>query len=371
MENANDYREPWELQQAGETTAATGSLWKSGRFRIAAAILLLLVLSTLLIDTKRSSYEEDIVVVYTVAHELHKQEGLETIPINDVLFAVRAFVAGARTESRGFVRLDDTADIREASRTSLIGQRKAMEDMGGKVQSSASGAEEELMAAQIMEAITRFYGRQNVSPELAAEVLRHKGMDMKEIRAFLTQSMLWQVEKVYKYQIAIVNEEQRVRREMHRYPFGWLSGMIRGTYKYLADEAEVTSRETAQAAAPQAVVSSGSASSTSQNWIEIESSATTTSYIGRSSITRGTDGTVRYSLVINSHQPVTPTVSTVMAMHMNCATRNHGVLTLKNFDQEFGEGNLVGEKTFGPAERDAGVFSSHSTLQHHARVVCN
>ncbi|GEM_PF-2969055 len=236
MDHTKDYREPWELEEAGESPTQRVSLWKSKRFRLFAILALILATGRLAIDTERSSYENDIVTIYTMARELHRQPALADIPMTDTLSTVRVLVAGARTGTRGFYELNDIDDIEQVAAASLAGQKSAMQTLlPQRLPGRLKGSDDQLMELEISNAISRFYGREGVSAELAAELLRHRGMNMKQVRAFLTQKMFSQTEKVYKYQIAILDEEQRIRLEMHRFPFGWLSGRIRGTYRSMED----------------------------------------------------------------------------------------------------------------------------------------
>lgn len=236
MNDTPDYREPWELKEAGESPVQRASLWKSKRFRFVAVLALVLATAGLAINTERSSYENDIVTIYTIARSLHSQPALADIPMTDTLMTVRALVAGARTGTRGFYDLDDVNDIELVAAASLAGQKSAMQEMfPNKIADRSTGSDDQLMASEITNAISRFYGREKVSAESAAELLRHRGMNMKQVRAFLTQEKFGQTEEVYKYQLAVLAEEQRIRKEIRQFPFGWLSGRIRGTYRSIED----------------------------------------------------------------------------------------------------------------------------------------
>jgi hypothetical protein len=387
MNNAHDYREPWEKEGSDETAGTGSSLWKNTRFRILAALALVLALGGLFLDVKRSKYEDDIVTVYAIAHVLHRQPALSDIPMTDKLFTVRALVAGARTGTRGFVELHDLGDIEQVAAASLAGQRKVMERMfPTEIAKSSTGADAQLMASQITRAITRFYGRKGVSAELAAELLRRRGMDMQQIRAFLTQEMFSMTEDVYRYQLAILDEEQRVRNEIHQLPFGWLSGSIRGTYRHMDAQPLIDGSTPKLPVAQQAhtppAEPKGTADHTTQAgnsnqdaqepaWTSVESSNLSTSYIDTRSIAPQHNGTVRYALLTNVREPVSPAVSSIMVLEIDCKTRHYTVLGQKSFNREFGRGDLIEEMSAKMIERVAGVyFPSDETLLLHTKFIC-
>lgn len=387
MTDSHDYREPWELKDASDPSVKGGSLWKSTRVRILAALTLVLALVGVSIDTKRSRYEDDIVTVYTIADALQRQPALSDIPMTDTLFTVRTLVAGARTGARGFVKLDDLGDIEQVAAASLAGQKNVMKKMFPDMNGAGStGPDSKLMTSQITKAVSRFYGRERVSAELVAELLRHQGMNLKQVRAFLTQEMFSSTEDVYKYQMAILNEELRVRQEMHRFPFGWLSGRIRGTYLYMEDQrlkAASTQRLPAaqpEYSSPAKPKQTADLRTPAENhdqvvqkpaWAKVESSRSMTSYIDPQSITPQNNNRVRYVLLSNAHEPISPVVSSIMTLEIDCKTRHYSVLSLKNFSREFCKGDLISEMSAEMIERVAGVyFPSDESLLLHTKVVC-
>lgn len=236
MNDSHNHREPWEINEADSTEPEVVRFWTSVWFLPLVVLTIVLITSAASIQTKRSAYENDLVIVYTIARILHSQPDLNDIPMEDTAATVRTLLAGTRTSSKGFVTLNDLDDVEKVAAASLLGQKKCLQEMAGrKPWDTWTGNGKGTMSEEIMGAVLRFYGRERVSAEAAAEVLRHRGMDMTQVRAYLTEQKFNVTKEVYEYQLALTAEELRVRQELHQIPFGWISGRIRGTYRLLPE----------------------------------------------------------------------------------------------------------------------------------------